>query len=91
MTGYVGFNGSDASEQEGNFLAINITPEEGWPESLSVEVVGGKHGAVTLAKNDPEVVLQISSKATGVKVTAKNGSKTNVKTYALNVTLATKA
>ncbi len=91
MTGYVGFNGSDASEQEGNFLAINITPEEGWPESLSFELVGGKHGAVKLAKNDPEVVVQISSKTTGLKITAKNGSTTKVKTYALNVTLAPKA
>lgn len=91
VTGYVGFNGSDASEQEGNFLAINITPEEGWPESLSFELVGGKHGAVTLAKNDPEVVVQISSKTTGIKVTAKNGSTTKVKTYTLNVTLASKA
>lgn len=92
MTGYTGFNESDPTEQEGNFIALNLTPKQGWPEKLTVELVGGKHGAVTLAKNDPEVVLQVSSKTTAVKVTATNNGKSTVKTYSLSgLTLSPKA
>lgn len=83
VTGYTGFNGSDPLEQVGNFLALNITANAG--VTRKVELVNGKHGAVTMEPDDPHMVLLISDKDTQkVKITVSKGSDSEVKTYDLS-------
>lgn len=82
VTDYVGFNGSDPTEQEGNFLALNITANTG--VTRKVELVNGKNGAVTMDPEDPHMVLLITNKDTQkVKITVSKDSDSEVKTYDL--------
>lgn len=89
VTGYTGFS-SVAAEQSGNYLALHVTPQ---PEDagVTVELVGGKKGAVEL-DDDGLIVLRIADTAKqSVKVTVTNGEDTATKTYSLTgLTLATK-
>lgn len=80
VTGYTGFSG-DASEQSGNYLVLHSEADEG--ASITVEVVGGVHGPVTLDE-DGICILRIASTSQSVKITAsKTGCTSTVKTYAL--------
>lgn len=72
VTGYTGFNGSDPTEQEGNYLALKITASEG--TTTTVELVGGKTGPVELDE-DMNCVLLVSNKDTQtVKIKSTNDS-----------------
>lgn len=59
VTGYTGFNGSEPSEQKGNFLALDFDSEE-WP--VDVELVGGTKGKVSLTAEDHFCVFRIANK-----------------------------
>lgn len=87
VTGYTGFS-SVAAEQSGNYLALHVTPQ---PEDaeVTVELVGGKKGAVEL-DDDGLIVLKIADTAKqSVKVTLTSGEDTVTKTYGLTgLTLA---
>lgn len=61
VTGYTGFNGSDPTEQEGNFLALDFSSNQ-WP--VTVELVGGKKGPVSLTSDDHFCVFKIANKDT---------------------------
>ena len=87
VTDYTGFS-SATDEQSGNYLALHVTQE---PEdaTVTVELIGGKNGAVEL--DDGLIVLKIADTAKqSVKVTVTNGEDTATKTYSLKgLTLAT--
>lgn len=82
MTGYTGFSGIE-SEQSGNFLALHIDTEvEG--ATITVELVGGVNGAVTL-DSDRTIILRIKNKSQKIKIIAsKEGYDTITKTYSLS-------
>ena len=88
VTDYTGFS-SATDEQSGNYLALHVTQE---PEdaTVTVELIGGKNGAVEL-DDDGLIVLKIADTAKqSVKVTVTNGEDTATKTYSLKgLTLAT--
>jgi len=88
VTGYTGFS-SVAAEQSGNYLALHVTPQ---PEDavVTVELVGGKKGAVKL-DDDGLIVLRIADTAKqSVKVVVTSGKDAATKTYGLTgLTLAT--
>ena len=87
VTDYTGF--SSATDESGNYLALHVTQE---PEdaTVTVELIGGKNGAVEL-DDDGLIVLKIADTAKqSVKVTVTNGEDTATKTYSLKgLTLAT--
>ena len=88
LTDYTGFS-SATDEQSGNYLALHVTQE---PEdaTVTVELIGGKNGAVEL-DDDGLIALKIADTAKqSVKVTVTNGEDTATKTYSLKgLTLAT--
>ena len=88
VTDYTGFS-SATDEQSGNYLALHVTQE---PEdaTVTVELIGGKNGAVEL-DDDGLIALKIADTAKqSVKVTVTNGEDTATKTYSLKgLTLAT--
>lgn len=79
VTGYTGYSG-DVTEQEGNFLALHA--KDPMAEKITVEVIGGTHGAVTLDE-DGIAIARITSTEQSIKYTAyKNGAKEE-KVYSL--------
>mgnify|MGYP004617652287 FL=1 len=88
VTDYTGFS-SVADEQSGNYLALHVN-QEPKDATVTVELIGGKNGAVEL-DDDGLIVLKIADTAKqSVKVTAINGEYTTTKTYSLKgLTLAT--
>ena len=64
VTGYTGFSGN-ASEQEGNYLALHFEAEDA--TSISVKVIGSDHDPATLDE-DGLLVLRIRDIAQGIEV-----------------------
>ena len=58
VTGYTGFNSAEPDEQEGYYLALKFTPPS-WDGILTVELVGGTKGPVTLTQEDNFCVFKI--------------------------------
>ena len=82
VTGYTGFS-SKVEEQEGNYLALYC---EGVPADsrITVEVVGGTSGPVTLDE-DGLIVLRIANNGQSVRVIASaDGYESTVRTFALS-------
>lgn len=61
VTGYTGFNGSDPSEQEGNYLVLDFATSP-WPTAVSVKLEGSKKGEVPLSEDDNYCVFRITDK-----------------------------
>ncbi len=81
VTGYTGFS-SVTDEQSGNYLVIHCAADDA--DSITVEVVGGDKGPVTLDA-DGIIILRIKNNSQRVRVTAyKGGEVANVRTYSLN-------
>ncbi len=81
MTGYTGFS-SKVDEQSGNYLAlkVDVDSEEA---TVTVELVGGTKGPVTLDE-DKNIVLLIKNKDTqSIRVKVEEDDKSYTKTYAL--------
>ena len=73
-------------QQSGNYLALKVdAPED---STITVEVVGGTKGPVTL-DDDKNIVLLIADEdRQSVKVTVEKGSETETRMYSLkNLTL----
>lgn len=84
VTGYTGFNGSEPDEQEGNYLALQFTCDP-WPDELTVELVGGTKGEVTLSEEDDFCIFRIANKdSQSIKVSSMVGDSLTEKTYALS-------
>lgn len=81
VTGYTGFS-SNTSEQEGNYLALKVDADSE-DAIVTVELVGGTKGPVTL-DDDMNIVLLIKNKDTqSIKVTVNDGEDSAIKTYGL--------
>lgn len=81
VTGYTEFS-SDVSEQEGNYLALKVDADSE-EAVVTVELVGGTKGPVTL-DDDMNIVLLIKNKDTqSIKVTVDDGEDSSTKTYRL--------
>lgn len=80
ITGYTGFS-SKTEQQSGHYLAIHASSEDA--DSITVELVGGTSGPVTLDE-DGIIVLLIADKDTqSVRVIATKGSATKTLNYSL--------
>ena len=83
VTGYTGFS-SKVEEQSGNYIALNIDPASGFPETMTVEVKNGTSGPSKLTSADHQVVLKIKDAATqGIIVKATNNGAEVTKEYKL--------
>lgn len=82
VTGYTGFDGSDPLEQEGNYLALTFTPTS-WDGVMTVELVGGTKGAVTLSEGDDFCVFKVDNIAQTIKVEYTDGDSEYEKSYSL--------
>ena len=80
VSDYVGFNSSNKEEQNGNFLALSLSADEGI--TITTELVGGTKGPVTI--NDGFCVYRITdNKKQKVKVTFSKEEETETKIYGL--------
>ncbi len=78
---YPGFNGSDISEQSGNYLALKVDVPEG--ANVTTELVNGKKGAVDLTA-DKFCVYRITDKDTQqIKFTVSKNEESKVSVYSL--------
>lgn len=83
MTGYTGFS-SKVDEQSGNYIALDIVPKSGFPESLTVEVKGGTSGPSKLLQSDHQVVLKIKdTNKQSILIKATSNGATETKEYSL--------
>ena len=83
VTGYTGFSGK-VDEQSGNYIALNVDPASGFPESMTVEVKNGTSGPSRLTAGDHQVVLKIKDAATqGIIIKATNKGAEVTKEYKL--------
>lgn len=86
ISSYPGFSGN-VEEQSGHYLALFCDSDDA--ETITVELVGGVHGPVTLDE-DGLIILKVTSPTQSVRViaTADDGS-TTTKVYSLtNLQLA---
>ena len=82
VTGYTGFSGL-AEEQSGNYLALHCEVPNYDSATISVELVGGDHGPVTL-DDDGLIIIRIKNVNQVVKVTASVAGLPSVtKSFAL--------
>ena len=83
VTGYTGFS-SKAEEQSGNYIALNVNPASGFPETMTVEVKNGTVGPKNISASDRKVVLKIKDAATqGIIIKATNKGVKVTKEYKL--------
>lgn len=81
VTGYTGFSG-DPELQEGNFVALKVTAEEG--TTVKMKLDGGVGGWVTL-DSDMNIVIRVTDKdAQRVLVEATKGGVTVTDSFALS-------
>ena len=74
VTGYTGFS-DDTDEQEGNYLALMATSDEG--ATITAELVGSEKPAISL-DDDGVIVLRITDTSNDLKFTATSGGKSTV-------------
>lgn len=79
MTDYTGFSG-DPDLQEGNYIALKADSVEG--ATITVELVGGESGPVTLDE-DKNVVIRVTSTTQSIRFIATKDDESITKTYAL--------
>ena len=83
ITGYTGFS-SKVDEQSGNYIALNVDPASGFPESMTVEVKNGTASPKNISASDHKVVLKIKDAATqGIIIKATNKGVKVTKEYKL--------
>ena len=68
VTGYTGFSG-DVEEQSGNYLAIHCEVPDAEEATITVEVVGGTSGPVTL-DSDGIIIDRIANTSQKIRVVA---------------------
>ena len=83
VTGYTGFS-SKVEEQSGNYIALNVDPASGFPETMTVEVKNGTSSPKNISASDHKVVLKIKDAATqGIIIKATNKGVKVTKEYKL--------
>lgn len=96
VTGYIEFNSSEPTEQEGNYLALDFS--DNWlgdtdPTTFTVELKGGKKGPVTLTDGDAFCVFRVTNPNTqSIEVVSTDSTGTTTVRYSLKgLTLEPKA
>lgn len=72
--------GYTGDEEDGHFLALKCTSVEG--ATITVQVVGGRHGATTLDE-DGLVICRIANNSQTIKVVATKNGESVTKIYTL--------
>lgn len=80
VTGYTEFS-SETDQQKGNYLALKFDFTDG--ATVTVEIVGGTKGAVTLDDDKNWVGLIANKDSQSIKVIATKGDQRLEKTYGL--------
>lgn len=87
VTEYTGFNSSEPTEQEGNYLALDFA--DNWlgetdPTTFTVELKGGTKGPVTLTELDAFCVFRVTNPNTqSIKVVSTDSTGTTTVEYSL--------
>lgn len=96
VTGYTGFNSSEPTEQEGNYLALDFS--DNWlgdidPTTFTVELKGGTKGPKTLTDSDSFCVFRVTNPNTqSIEVVSTDSTGTTTVEYSLKgLTLEPKA
>lgn len=80
VTDYTGFNDSVVEEQSGNYLAIKVdTVDE--VDSITVELVGGTKGPVTLDEDRIHVMRIKDVESQSIKIVATKGEESCSETF----------
>lgn len=83
VTGYTGFS-SKVEDQSGNYIALNVETEAGFPESMTVEVKNGTSVPKNIQASDRKVVLKIKDTSTqSIIIKATNKGAKVTKEYKL--------
>ena len=82
---------SKADEQSGNYIALNVDPASGFPESMTVEVKNGTSGPVSLTAEDHQALLKIkdAAKQSIIIKATNNGSEVTKEYNFVGLTLQT--
>lgn len=87
VTGYTGFNSSEPTEQEGNYLALDFSGN--WlgdidPTTFTVELKGGTKGPKTLTDSDSFCVFRVTNPNTqSIEVVSTDSTGTTTVEYSL--------
>lgn len=82
VTGYTGFNSSEAIEQEGNYLALDFSTDmDAEGATVKVELVNGTKGEIQLTyPSDMFCVFRVTDKNTqNIRVTATKDGATSTR------------
>ena len=80
VTDYTGFS-SNVEQQSGHYLALHATAEGA--DAITVELVGGVSGPVTLDEDGIIVLLIADTSTQSVRVVATKGANSEALTYSL--------
>lgn len=80
VSGYTGFSGN-VDQQSGHYLALHVTCEDA--EAITVELVGGTSGPVTLDEDGIIILLVANSTTQSVRVVATKGTYSRTLNYSL--------
>ena len=87
VTVYTGFNSSEPTEQEGNYLALDFS--DNWlgdidPTTFTVELKGGTKGPKTLTDSDSFCVFRVTNPNTqSIEVVSTDSTGTTTVEYSL--------
>ena len=79
IEGFTEFNGSDPTEQQGNYLFLNF--KDTVADKIEAKLVGGKSGKFIDCTSDKWMLYWITEACTAVIVKLTKGTKTIEKTY----------
>ena len=82
VTGYTGFSG-DPAEQQGNYLALDLSATPAAEAVIKAEVIGGASEGNPVTVDDGILVVRVANKSQKIKITATNGENVIERTYGL--------
>ena len=82
VTGYTGFSG-DPAEQQGNYLALDLSATPSTDAVIKAEVIGGQSEGNPVTVDDGILVVRVANKSQKIKITATNGDNVIERTYGL--------
>ena len=79
IEGFTEFNGSDPTEQEGNYLFLNFKDTVG--DQITSRLIGGKNPNAVDCTSDKWMLYLVTASCTGIDVTVTKDGMTNTKVY----------
>ena len=79
IEGFTEFNGSDPTEQEGNYLFLNF--KDTVADKIESKLIGGKHDRYVDCTSDKWMLYLVTASCTGVEVKLTKGEMTNIKVF----------